>query len=63
MNPTEQWEPDIMDLNDWALFANPVEHRKSWFSNDEHRRYAHLHQLWVNAGRPDIDEALKTLNP
>lgn len=44
--------PDILDLNDWAVFHAPDAYAVAKYLTDVDNFYDVLHAAWIAAGRP-----------
>ena len=58
----EQWTPDCFDINDWLMLAMPELHESIKYLQPS-AAYAVGLQAWRNAGMPDIDAYLSSVNP
>jgi hypothetical protein len=50
-------QPDILDLNDWAMVHAPESYAVAKYLNGADAFYDVLHAAWIAAGKPELQEA------
>lgn len=51
----KEFEPDIIDLNDWMSATKPDIYSATKYLSDTEKVYLFWLKIWKEAGRPNLD--------